>query len=243
MTCGLERSPTWSFLLLFLHFHKIYFSLLHFYTWGRQFSLFPCNPIRVKIGSMNCVELLWSSDVTKSGPNFGPVGWGSSSYLAVHFSEMPLPPFLYFLSFFLPLFSSLLTPLSSSSLLSSSLNCSPSSSPSHVVVSDVSGSDSEIFVRFVSFVKVKETTRLESTAITYSNCRTVQVISLACAAPQTSLSWYCNALFGYRWRCWKEASKVETEKTPQSKLFSCRVISRGSFPKKCHSFETSFFKL
>ena len=191
MTCGLERSPTWSFLLLFLHFHKIYFSLLHFYTWARQFSLFPCNPIRVKIGSMNCVELLWSSDVTKSSPNFGPLGLGSSSYLVVHFSGMPLPPFLYFLSFFLPLFSSLLTPLSSSSL----------------------------------------------------SCRTVKVISLACAAPQTSLSWYCNALFGYRWRCWKEASKVETEKTPQSKLFSCRVISRGSFPKKCHSFETSFFKL
>lgn len=139
MTCGLERSPTWSFLLLFLHFHKIYFSLLHFYTWARQFSLFSCNPIRVKIGSMNCVELLWSSDVTKSSPNFGPVGLGSSSYLVVHFSEMALPPFLYFLSFFLPLFSSLLTPLSSSSLLSSSLNSSPSSSPSHVVVSDVSG--------------------------------------------------------------------------------------------------------
>lgn len=166
MTCGLERSPTWSFLLLFLHFHKIYFSLLHFYSWARQFSLFPCNPIRVKIGSMNCVELLWSSDVTKSSPNFGPVGLGSSSYLVVHFSEMPLPPFLYFLSFFLPLFSSLLTPLSSSSLLSSSLNSSPSSSPSHVVVSDVSGTDSEIFLRFVSFVKVKETTRLVSTAIT-----------------------------------------------------------------------------
>lgn len=224
MTCGLERSPTWSFLLLFLHFHKIYFSLLHFYTWARQFSLFPCNPIRVKTGSMNCVELLWSSDVTKSSPNFGPVGWGSSSCLVVHFSEMPLPPFLY-------------------SLLSSSLNSSLSSSPSHVVVSDVSGSDSEIFLRFVSFVKVKETTRLVSTAITYSNCRTVKVISLACAAPQTSISWYCNALFGYRWRWWKDASKVETEKTPQSKLFSCRVISRGSFPKKCHLFETSFFEL
>ena len=132
---------------------------------------------------MNYVELLWSPDVTKSSPNFGPVGWGSSSCLVVHFSEMQLPPFLYFLSFFLPLFSSLLTPLSSSSLLSSSLNSSPSSSPSHVVVSDVSGSDSEIFLRFVSFVKVKETTRLVSTAITYS-----KVISLACAARQTSLS-------------------------------------------------------
>lgn len=95
MTCGLERSPTWSFLLLFLHFHKIYFSLLHFYTWARQFSLFPCNPIRVKTGSMNCVELLWSSDVTKSSPNFGPVGWGSSSCLVVHFL------FFKFLSLFL----------------------------------------------------------------------------------------------------------------------------------------------
>lgn len=150
MTCGLERSPTWSFLLLFLHFHKIYLSssFLHL---GPAILFLPCNPIRVKIGSMNCVELLWSLDVTKSSPNFGSVGWGSSLYFVVHFSEMPLPPFLYFLSFFLPLFSSLLTPLSSSSLVSSSLNSSPSSSPSHVVVSNVSGSDSEIFLRFILF--------------------------------------------------------------------------------------------
>ena len=149
MTCGLEWSPTWSFLLLFLHFHKIYFSLLHFYTWARQFSLFPCNPIRLKIGSMNCVELLWSSDVTEKQPKFwpcrlgkwfvfgGPFQWNATPSFPVLFVFLA-PSFLFSLDSFVLFLALILFPLSS-----------PSSLPSHVVVSDVSGSDNEIFVCFV----------------------------------------------------------------------------------------------
>ena len=110
MTCGLERSPTWSFLLLFLHFHKIYFSLLHCYTWARQFSLFPCNPIRVKIGSMNCVELLelrrnekqpkfWPCRLGKQFVFVGPFQWNGTPSFPVLFVVLP-PSFLFSLDSF-----------------------------------------------------------------------------------------------------------------------------------------------
>ena len=94
MTCGLERSPTWSFLLLFLHFHKST-SVFFIFTLGPGNSLsFHVIQSGLKLGPWTVLNS-WSSDVTKSSPHFGPVGWGSSSCLVVHFL------FFKFLSLFL----------------------------------------------------------------------------------------------------------------------------------------------
>ena len=76
----------------FLHFHKIYFSLLHFHTWARQFSLFPCNPIRVKIGSMNCVELLELRRNEKQ-PTFWPCRLGKQFVFGGPFQWNATPSF------------------------------------------------------------------------------------------------------------------------------------------------------